>query len=128
MFSQNKKRSLLYFNSFLCILIIATLSVTNLALAQRQPARYKDKDVRDPFIALVTDDGRLLKLERKSSGPVEVEGIIYDDRGLSYVIVNKEILGIGDWVGEYQLYKIGKDRVVFLKDGEETEVLVKEEE
>ena len=126
MFFLNKKRFLLNFISFLCMLItIIIVLTTNLAHAQKKIA--SDKDVRDPFIALVTDDGRLLKLERKSSGPVEVEGIIYDSLGVSYVIVNKEILGIGDWVGEYQLYKIEKERVVFLKEGEEMEILVKEE-
>ena len=107
------------------LITIIIVLTTNLAHAQKKIA--SDKDVRDPFIALVTDDGRLLKLERKSSGPVEVEGIIYDSLGVSYVIVNKEILGIGDWVGEYQLYKIEKERVVFLKEGEEMEILVKEE-
>ena len=114
---------------FLFILIITISLITNFSLAQKQQMRYKDKqaDIRDPFIALVTDDGRLLKLERKSSGPVEVEGIIYDSLGVSYVFVNKEILGIGDWVGEYQVYKIEKERVVFLKEGEEMEILIKEE-
>jgi hypothetical protein len=126
MFPQNKKMFLIYFIYFLPVLIIVVGLNTNFALAQKQAVSYKD--TRDPFIALVTDDGRLLKLERKSSGPMEVEGIIYDAHGLSYIIVKGDVFGIGDWVGEYQLYKIEKNRVVFLKEGEETEVLVKEEE
>lgn len=82
---------------------------------------------RDPFIALVTSDGRLLKLNSRSSGQIELEGIVYDQQGLSYAIVNKEILGIGDWVGEYQVYKIDRDKVIFLKQGKEIEVKFKEE-
>lgn len=110
------------------LLALALVFISDYALAQRQSGPLNDTQERDPFIALVTNDGRLLKFERKSSGPVEVEGIIYDSQGLSYVIVNEDILGIGDWVGEYQLYKIEKDKVIFLKQGQELEVIVKEEE
>lgn len=108
--------------------MISTFFVSVLVFAQTPAKYFNDKDERDPFISLVTSDGRLLKFERERSGPIEVEGIIYDAQGLSYVIVNEDILGIGDRVGEYQLYKIEKNKVIFLKEGKELEVIVKEEE
>ncbi|MGE5197400.1 MAG: hypothetical protein ACM3IL_02725, partial [Deltaproteobacteria bacterium] len=46
---------------------------------------YDSKGKRDPFIALVTPDGRLVKLEDEApkSTTLSLEGIIYDINGLS---------------------------------------------
>jgi hypothetical protein len=58
---------------------------------------------------------------------LSLEGIIYDKNGVSYAIVNGEILKIGDNVGDYQILKIENNKVIFIKDGEPTEVELKEE-
>ncbi len=78
---------------------------------------------------LVTPDGRLLKLESEEGQQgVSLEGIIYDKNGLSYALVNAEAVRIGDKVGEFQVFKIFEDRVIFLKDGQPIEVWLKEGE
>jgi hypothetical protein len=91
--------------------------------------KYDAKSKRDPFIPLVTPDGRLLKLEQEEGVTgLLLEGIIYDKHGLSYAIINGEIVKIGDKVGDYQVLKIEKEKVIFIKEGEPLEVELKREE
>jgi len=91
---------------------------------------YDSKGKRNPFIPLVAPDGRLLKFDEneKESGNLALEGIIYDKSGQSYAIVNAQIVRIGDEVGGYQVLKIEKNKVIFVKDGQPKEVELKEEE
>ncbi|MFA4842729.1 MAG: hypothetical protein WC658_02725 [Candidatus Omnitrophota bacterium] len=89
---------------------------------------YDSKGKRDPFIPLVTPDGRLLKLEQQEGlANLSLEGIIYDKNGISYAIVNAEVVKIGDAVGGYQVLRIEKNKIIFIKDGEPTEIELKEE-
>ncbi|OGX15698.1 MAG: hypothetical protein A2166_02915 [Omnitrophica WOR_2 bacterium RBG_13_41_10] len=90
---------------------------------------YDAKNKRDPFIPLVTSDGRLLKLEQQEGTQgLLLEGIIYDDKGISCAIVNGEVVRVGDEAGGFQVLKIQKDKVVFIKDGQPTEIELKKEE
>ena len=90
---------------------------------------YDAKGKRDPFIPLVTPDGRLLKLEQEEGvAGLLLEGIIYDKHGTSCAIVNSEIVRIGDKVGEFQVLKIEEKKVTFIKEGQITEVELKKEE
>jgi len=92
---------------------------------------YDSKGKRNPFIPLVTAEGRLLKLDKQdiaSLGGLTIEGIIYDKLGRSFAIVNTEVVGIGDIVGDYQVLKIFENKVVFIKDGEPLEVELTKEE
>lgn len=92
---------------------------------------YDAKGRRNPFIPLVTSEGRLLKLDKQeavSAGGLAIEGIIYDKLGRSFAIVNASVVGIGDYIGDYQVLKIFENKVVFIKDGQPLEVeLIKEE-
>jgi hypothetical protein len=90
---------------------------------------YDAKNKRDPFIALVTPDGRLLDLEPVAKASVLLlEGIIYDKNGLSCAVVNGGIVKIGDKVGDYQVLKIEEKRVIFIKDGQPIEAKLGKEE
>jgi hypothetical protein len=90
---------------------------------------YDSKGKRDPFIPLVTTDGRLLKLEEEESKEdLLLEGIIYDKNGLSYAIVNGFVVKISDTVCNYQVLKIEKNKVSFIKGGQITEIELKKEE
>ena len=91
--------------------------------------KYDAKGKRDPFIPLVTSDGRLLKLEREETASgLLLEGIIYDEHGLSYAIVNGAVVRVSDKVGDSQVLKIEKNKVIFIKSGQTLEVGLKEEE
>jgi len=107
--------------------LILVLAITSTLFAQGE-FLYDAKGRRNPFIPLVTPDGRLLKMEQQEGlAGLSLEGIIYDKNGVSYAIVNCEILKIGDNVGDYQILKIENNKVIFIKDGEPTEVELKEE-
>ncbi|MBM3249827.1 MAG: hypothetical protein FJZ09_03140 [Candidatus Omnitrophica bacterium] len=95
--------------------------------------KYDAKGKRDPFIQLVTPDGRLLKLDKEEQeeakkGPLVIEGVIYDKHGRSYAIVNGLAVGVGDMVGDYQVLKVKEDKVIFIKEGKPLEVDFKKED
>lgn len=90
---------------------------------------YNPKGKRNPFIPLVTPEGRLLKLDKDEvRGDLAVEGIIYDGLGRSYAIVNGQVVGIGDEVAGYSVLKIEKEKVVFIKDGQIINIEIRREE
>jgi hypothetical protein len=84
----------------------------------------------DPFSPWVTPDGRLQILEsreKKDASELNLEGIIYDKYGLSYAVVNGEVVKIGDTIDGYQILKIEEKRVIFIREGELKEMEIKEE-
>lgn len=114
---------------FLILLFLLGLLLP-LASGQEEFA-YEAKGRRNPFIPLVTPQGRLLQLDKQETTYVEglaLEGIIYDNAGVSFAIVNTAVVGVGDFVGDYQVLKIQENKVIFVKDGEPTEVELTKEE
>ncbi|MBL7081193.1 MAG: hypothetical protein ISS44_01305 [Candidatus Omnitrophica bacterium] len=90
---------------------------------------YDDKGRRDPFIALVTPDGRLLNLEPLGSETkIVLEGIFYDQDGYSYAIINDEVVSVGDYIQGFAVFKIKEDKVILLKDNKPIECVLEEEE
>lgn len=92
--------------------------------------KYDSKGKRNPFIPLVTPDGKLINLdseETKNNGFM-LEGIIFDKNGVSYAIVNGSVVKVGDIVGQAQVLKIEKNSVIFVKDGQTSQVSLKEED
>jgi len=113
---------------FCSILFLFLLCISSFAQEQ---SVYDSHGKRDPFIPLVTPDGRFQRLEpdeaKKESG-LNLEGIIYDKYGISYAIVDDTVVKIGDFVDDYQVLKIEEKKVTFIKDGEIKEVEFKKEE
>lgn len=106
------------------LLIFLVLAVPFIVFSQEEFV-YDAKGRRNPFIPLVTPEGRLLKLDKQntaSSGGLALEGIIYDKLGRSFAIVNTSVVGVGDSVGDYQVLRILEDRVILIKDGEPLEI------
>lgn len=91
--------------------------------------KYNAQGKRDPFIPLVTQDGRFLKLEaEEQNSSLALEGIIYDPSGYSYAIVNGTVVKIGDKIADYEVLKIEKNKVVLIKEGQVYGVELKKEE
>jgi hypothetical protein len=91
---------------------------------------YDPQGKPDPFSPWVTSDGRLQILEsreKKDASELSLEGIIYDKYGLSYAVVNGEVVKIGDSIDGYQILKIEEKRVIFIREGELKEMEIKEE-
>lgn len=113
---------------FSCFLIICFLICVSGVFAQEEII-YDDKGRRDPFIVLVTPDGRLINLEPPEPGSnIVVEGVIYDEDGSSYAIINDEIVSVGDYIFDYAVFKIDEDKVILLKDNQPVEYKLKKEE
>jgi hypothetical protein len=83
---------------------------------------------RDPFMPLITKDGKPLATHTKihSIGDVTVEGLLYDPLGDSIVIVNDMILKKGDTISEITVKDIRKDSVTLSFKGKDHILNVKE--
>ena len=117
---KNKYKFVLSF----CILVFGS----GISAFSEEQFVYDDKAKRNPFMPLVTTDGRLISLGQQDNSEINLEGIIYDEAGSSYAIVNQSIVRISDWVGDYRVLKIEKNKVIFLKDGQPIEAELKKEE
>lgn len=90
---------------------------------------YDSTGRHDPFIPLVTKEGFLVTLESRGEfEDIRLEGIIYDEKGLSYAIINSNIVKTGDTFGDVMILKIEKNRVVVSKNGQILAVELEEED
>jgi len=112
-------------NRIILVLLFLTAALPFVFAQGDKEFIYDSKGKRNPFIPLVTPEGRLLRLDKYdggSSGGMLVEGIIYDKSGRSFALVNSAVVGVGDFAGDYQVLKILEDKVIFIKDGIPLEV------
>ncbi len=111
-------------------LIMAVLFLSPGAGQAEETFIYDSLGKPDPFSPWVTSDGRLQILEsreKKDASELSLEGIIYDKYGLSYAVVNGEVVKIGDSIDGYQILKIEEKRVIFIREGELKAMEIKEE-
>jgi hypothetical protein len=118
-------------NSVLRIGLITALAAASFSTAARaQEFVYDAQGKRNPFIPIVTPDGRYQKLEveeLQQDAGLKLEGIIYDKYGISYAVVDGTVVRIGDMAGEYQVLKIEEKKVIFMREGQEKTVELKKE-
>ena len=91
---------------------------------------YDAQGKRNPFIPLVTSDGHYLKLDDVATTDepgLKLEGIIYDRFGISYAVVDGQVVKIGDRVGDYQVLMIKEKEVIFMREGQQKIVELKKE-
>jgi hypothetical protein len=114
---MQKKRSFLWilWGSFGMI-----LSCFN-AFAADEPAQYDAHGKRDPFVPLVTLTMReapgLIGVE--TADELNVEGIVYDDKKGSVVVINGSVLREGEELGAVKVLKIKPNGVVVTINGVE---------
>lgn len=104
--------------------------VCSLFLAAADGLAYDARGKRNPFIPLVTPDGHYLKLdvEETTDEPgLKLEGIIYDKSGISYAVVDGQVVKPGDKVGEYKVLMIEERKVIFMRDGQQKIIELKKE-
>jgi len=86
---------------------------------------YDDEGRRDPFMPLVTRDGRLLILEpTKAEEKILLGGIIYVENGISYAIINGEVVSVGDYILGHSVFSIEENKVILIKDDEPIEYIL----
>lgn len=91
---------------------------------------YDAREKRNPFLPLVSPDGRILEpqVSKKRDGEIYLEGIIYDAGGSSYAVINGEVVRAGESSGTYQLIRIEPQKIIILREGKEMEIELKREE
>ncbi len=100
------------------VFLLSIVAVSG-ARANMRDFTYQDKGNRDPFISLVTPDGRILPGARAVSetGNIELEGIIWDPSGKSLAIINGKPVKEKQRIMGMQVLKIKKASVILQKGG-----------
>lgn len=132
---MSSKNKFFFFGCFSAIIIYIQLAVVLSmdALAaevkQGEVYVYDSQGKRDPFLPLVSLDGRILEpqIAKDGEGKPQLEGIIYEAGNTSYAVVNGEVVRAGDASGPYQILEIYQEKVVFVKGGERLEIELKKE-
>lgn len=108
--------------------VLLALAATVYSFSQ-QEFKYDAEKQRNPFMPLVTSDGRLLTLQQ---APVVkqlmLQGITYDESGFSFCVINDEVVMVGDRIDGYRVIKIEKEKVTLSKEGETLEMELRKEE
>jgi len=117
----------LYVGVFFLLLIPTAVSFA------KEGFKYDRKGKRDPFLTLVTKEGKILPGARafSESDNINLEGIIWDPKGESVALVNGRLVKEGDSFQGIQILKIKKETIIVqrknkvfmvdLKKGEGTE-------
>ncbi len=80
---------------------------------------YQSKGNRDPFMSLVTKEGRILPGARTvtGNGDIELEGVIWDPNGKSMAIINGKLVKEQQRIMNMQILKINKTSIILQKGG-----------
>ena len=105
---------------FIGILMTLSLFVNGYSLfVYGQEESQESKVARNPFMPLVTPDGRLISLDKqKTKLDLVVEGTVFDKYGRSYAVVNGIITEVGDSIDGFRVLKVEEGKVTFMKDGQ----------
>ncbi|MDP6686145.1 MAG: hypothetical protein QGI05_04240 [Candidatus Omnitrophota bacterium] len=91
--------------------------------------QYTSDGRRDPFVPLVSKDGKYLSDAYGIKGirDIRLEGIVWDGGESSAAIINGEIVSVGEKIGTVKILKIEEHSVVFDVNGKEVSVDLTEE-
>jgi hypothetical protein len=123
-----KKRNFLKISAIFILGLCLMFSFWVYSFSQ-QEFKYDAEKQRNPFIPLVTSDGRLLTLQQ---APVVkqlvLQGITFDQTGLSFCVINGEVAMVGDQIEDYRVIKIEKEKVTLSKEGKTLEMELRKED
>ena len=122
--------------SIIILMLFVKLAICSLQPAACPPAFALEEEVflydsqgkRDPFMPLITKDGRPITTYGRitSISDVVIEGILYDPQGESVVVINDIILKQGDSISGIMVKNIRKNSVVLSFKGEDHTLKIKE--
>ncbi|MBN1405509.1 MAG: hypothetical protein JW946_03225 [Candidatus Omnitrophica bacterium] len=92
--------------------------------------RYNAMDVRDPFMPLVTKDGKIAYgySAIKNIGDLRLEGIVFDPSAGSIAIINGALLRKNETIGNIKLLDVEQNRVKILFNQKEYFINLKNED
>jgi|SRR3989338_7976903 len=112
-----EKRKVVLVLSVLCLFLTSHFS-----LAFGVEFRYDSHGKRDPFLSPASAGSQM------GSGELRLEGVVVDQSGGSYAIVNSQIVKEGESLQGFLLKKIESNRVLFEKEGEDFEIILRQDE
>ncbi len=81
---------------------------------------YDSRNRRDPFIPLVTKEGKVL-FGIESGGSISgmvLEGIVWEPRGDSFAILNEIVAREGDVIEGFKVERIERSGIILLRDNQ----------
>lgn len=111
---------------FCMMLLVLYFGTLDFSLAFADEFRYDSHGKRDPFISQAT--GLAPGGHQIGHSELRLEGVIIDQKGASYAIVNSEIVKEGDLFEGYRLKRIESNRVFFEKEGDTFEVVLHQDD
>jgi len=108
---------------YIIVLLAIILTYPPVFAADETEFIYDSRGERDPFMPLITKDGKAITTYGRISSisDVVVEGILYDAQGESVVVINDVVLKEGDSISGITVKSIEKNSVVLsFKDKEHT--------
>ena len=115
---------------FLILIFLMLILKFTFSQAEEEKFIYDSKGRRDPFLSLISSGGYIVNFafEIKSSD-LNIEGIIYDYHGESLAIVSGKVVQKGDYIGNFRIEEIYKDKVIFRDNNEKIiEIKLEKEE
>ena len=99
--------------------------IFDFSLVNGEEFRYDSHDRKDPFVSpaqatVVTD--------QISRGELQLEGVIVDPKGVSYAIVNGQIVQQGETFEGFLLKKVEPNQALFEKAGEYFEIVLRQDD
>ena len=115
-------------------LLLCTVFLDLNTFASDDKFLYNNHNKRDPFVApggvfgqkKVDDEEQPRPIVK--GGAIKLEGIVYDPRDGSRVIIDGRIMKVGDKTGFFEVKQIGRDRVILDVLGERKVVKLKQGE
>lgn len=112
--------------------IILAFLIISVALSSfgQNVFKYDPKNKRDPFAPLIDKEGNSLPEYRPATTAVtlNLEGIVWSDKGESYAIISGVVLRVGEMIGDYTVKKIERSRVILTRAGEDSIINLRGEE
>ena len=89
---------------------------------------YDSKGKRNPFIPLATKEGFMVAFDSDDEfDDMRLEGIIYDENGTSYAIINGNVVKSGDTLGIIKVLKVEKNKVIIYRNDQMIAIELEEE-
>lgn len=109
--------------AFFCALLYSSTLIAN---CEASKFIYDPKDSRDPFVPFITKDGKVLSMPGVL-GEIEVDGIVYDPKGVSVCVINGNVLREGEVCENFKVLKIKTDSVIVSCQKKEYEIELRKE-
>lgn len=114
-------------NTALALIFVSALTILNPGFSFSEEIRYQSGGRRDPFVPIKA--GAVQTVAQAAEVAIVVEGIIYDKKGASVIVVKGDAYKVGDTVEGRKVTAIYPSKVTFQdQDGKQNDYWISESE